>query len=260
MRKSNRQSGFSMVEIMVVIFVVMAVMAVVFTAISSVQKRYRTEEERVDTLQNAREFVDQIERDLHNAGYPSASMYATSTPDYTQITLAWPGLVAASKTEILFEGDLDNSGTVSSIRYQLQAGSGGKCPCTLRRSANYKSSSGGPTGQTAVYSAEVENVVNSLGSTSAWQISGNAPNGTSNDTLYSQYKNDVLFQFLDSTGAAVTVPDDLSTSGNLTSGQTAATTIRTVVVTLNVLGPYTDIDSGRRPIAAMRATVKLPNL
>ena len=47
-----------MVEIIVVIFVVMAVMAVVFSAIASVQKRYRTEEERVDTMQNAREFVD----------------------------------------------------------------------------------------------------------------------------------------------------------------------------------------------------------
>ena len=249
-----------MVEIIVVIFVVMAVMAVVFSAIASVQKRYRTEEERVDTMQNAREFVDQIERDLHNAGYPTASMYTSTSPNYNSVTLAWPGLVAASKTEILFEGDLDNSGTVSSIRYQLQADSSGKCPCTLRRSANYKSSSGGPTGQTAAYSAEVENVVNSIGGTSPWQITGNAPNGTANNTLYAQYKNDVLFEFLDSTGASVTVPDDLSTSGNLSSGQTAATSIRTVVVTLNVLGPNTDIDTGRRPIAAMRATVKLPNL
>lgn len=262
MRKSkNNQSGFTVVELMVVLVVLSAVLAVAFSAISSVQKRYRVEEERIDTMQNSREFVDQIERDLHNAGYPSAHMYSTTTPNYTSITLASPGLVAASATEILFEGDLDNSGTVSSVRYKLVADASGNCPCTLRRSVTYKAASGGPTGQTPSYSAEVENVVNSIGGGStAWTISGNAPNGTANNTLYSLYKNDAVFAFLNASGSAVTVPNDLGTSGNLTSGQTAAASIQTVVVTLNVLGPNTDIDTGRRPIASMRATVKLPNL
>ena len=256
MRKSFRsQHGFSLVEMMMVVLVLTIVMGVVFTTISGVQKRYRTEEGRVDTMQNAREFVDQMSRDIHNVGYPDSRMY-TATPADASTNYA-KGLAAVSKTSILFEGDLDNSGQVSSIRYQLAADANGNCPCTLRRSSITKTAVA-PTSQGTSYSAEVENVVNSLGGASAWTIAGTAPGGTSNDNRYASYKTEPVFQFFDSTGAAVTVPDDLS-AANIASASAAAANVAVVLITLNVLGANPDLDTGLRPAATMRTTLKVPN-
>ncbi len=251
--KSER--GFSLIELMVVVAILTVVMGVVFAAIANVQKRYRTEEGRVDTMQNAREFVDQIARDIHNTGYPTAKMY-TTTPADASITFA-KGLAAVSKTDIWFEGDLDNSGQVSSVRYQLQADANGKCPCTLRRSSVTKTAVS-PTSQATSFSAEVEGVVNSIGGSSPWGITGTAPNGTANDTVYASYKADPVFSYLDANGSAISVPDDLSSS-NLANGSSAASNVAVIMVTLNVLGRNADLDTGRRPVAPMRATLKVPN-
>ena len=66
MRNSSAsERGFSLIELMVVVAILTLVMGVVFAAIANVQKRYRTEEGRVDTMQNAREFVDQIGRKMN---------------------------------------------------------------------------------------------------------------------------------------------------------------------------------------------------
>ena len=55
MRNSSAsERGFSLIELMVVVAILTLVMGVVFAAIANVQKRYRTEEGRVDTMQNAR--------------------------------------------------------------------------------------------------------------------------------------------------------------------------------------------------------------
>lgn len=258
MRNSSAsERGFSLIELMVVVAILTLVMGVVFAAIANVQKRYRTEEGRVDTMQNAREFVDQIGRDIHNTGYPTARMY-TATPADSSLTFA-KGLSAVSKTDIWFEGDLDNSGQVSSVRYRLQADSNGKCPCVLRRASIGKTAVA-PTSQpvSGSYSAEVEGVVNSIGGSTPWGVTGTAPNGTANDTVYASYRVDPVFSYLDKDGAAVTVPDDLSTA-NLTSGASAASNVAVIVVTLNVLGPNADLDTGRRPVATMRSTLKVPN-
>ncbi len=252
---SKSERGFSLIELMVVVAILTLVMGVVFAAIANVQKRYSTEEGRVDTMQNAREFVDQIARDIHNTGYPTARMY-TATPADASTSFA-KGLAAVSKTDIWFEGDLDNSGTVSSVRYQLQADANGNCPCVLRRSSVTKTAQA-PTSQATSFSAEVEGVVNSVGGSTPWAITGTAPNGTANDTVYAAYKVDPVFTFLDATGAAVTVPDDLSTS-NLVNGASAASNVAVIVVTLNVMGPNADLDTGRRPVATMRSTLKVPN-
>jgi hypothetical protein len=208
-------------------------------------------------MQNAREFVDQIARDIHNAGYPTAKMY-TTTPADASLTFA-KGLSAVSKTDIWFEGDLDNSGKVSSVRYQLQADANGKCPCVLQRASIGKTATA-PTSQplSGSYSAEVEGVVNSIGGSSPWAITGTAPNGTANDTVYASYKADPLFSYLDKDGAVVSVPDDLSSS-NLANGASAAANVAVIIVTLNVVGRNADLDTGRRPVATMRATLKVPN-
>jgi type II secretory pathway pseudopilin PulG len=254
-RRATNQSGFSLLEILVVVAILMVVLGVVFAAMNVIQKRNSTEQAQVDITQNAREFVDQLSRDLHNTGYPNARMYSAA-PNYANNNIAAPGLLAASATDIVFEGDMDGSGTVTTFRYHLQNVSG-NCPCTLQRSAMYRSNTvtGITTAGSPTYAAEVENVVNSIGGT-AWTISGTSPRGASNNTYYAHYKQDPVFQFFDVNGASVTVPDDLSGGFN---GSTAAT-VRTIIVTMNVLASQVDMDTKDRPAATMRATIRLPNL
>jgi Tfp pilus assembly protein PilW len=258
MHKTGKpESGFSLLEIMVVLLILMVVMGIVFNAVGQVQKRYRTEEERVDTMQNAREFVDQISRDLRNAGYPNAKMF-TTTPAATDRAYA-TGLVAASGTAIIFEGDLDNTGSpVKSVQYQLQADANGNCPCTLRRSSVDKDGTNQPENMSTNWSAEVENLVNSTGNASAYSITGSTPSGSSNDTVYASYKTLPVFEFFDAAGNAVAVPDTLSGS-NKATGVSAAASVALITVNVNIMGPNADIDTGRRPVATMRTTVKLPN-
>src|SRR3954468_9324307 len=106
MTKSRRQSGFSLMELMVVLAILTIVVGIVFTTVASVQQRTQSESQRVDVTQNSREFMDQLERDLRNLGYPNERMFLASTlgsPAANSQFLA-AGMVAASGTDIWFEG------------------------------------------------------------------------------------------------------------------------------------------------------------
>src|SRR3954470_10147508 len=118
--KKQRQRGFSLIEMLMVLAILSLVMAVTMNAIMDVQKRQRVEEAKVDLNQESREFVEQIVRDLHGSGYPSVSMYATPpmTPAINSNLVA-AGLVDGQSTSIQFEGDMDHDGNVEVVRYQL---------------------------------------------------------------------------------------------------------------------------------------------
>jgi len=128
----------------------MIVLAAVFNGVNLVTQRSHAEQTKVDLTQEGREFVDEFERDLHQAGYPNCRMVtapgaANSCPaDWTNDTV-WKssavaaGLVYLSNTQIVFEGDVDGDGVVDTIRYQLVDSAGnspptGTCPCYIQRS------------------------------------------------------------------------------------------------------------------------------
>src|SRR5437899_12202316 len=113
--KSTTQSGFSLLEMLMVLAILSLVLGVTMTAINDVQKRSRVEEAKVDLTQESREFVEQMVRDLHQAGYPTPSMYKAA-PALTSFTYA-AGLVAATPTSIWFEGDVDGDGQVDVVQY-----------------------------------------------------------------------------------------------------------------------------------------------
>src|SRR5437899_4073997 len=77
--KSTTQSGFSLLEMTMVLGILSLVLAVTMTAINDVQKRSRVEEAKGDLTQESREFVEQMVRDLHQWGYTTSSMY-TAVP------------------------------------------------------------------------------------------------------------------------------------------------------------------------------------
>src|SRR5258708_38609607 len=67
--------GFLLIERMIGSLVLGVIMGSVFSQIDLVQKRFRTEQNRLDISQTAREFLDQIVRDVHKAGYPNLRLY-----------------------------------------------------------------------------------------------------------------------------------------------------------------------------------------
>ena len=252
-----RQRGFSFLELLVVVSVM------VFNYIMIVQQRYKTEESRLDVAQESREFIDQMVRDLHTVGYPNARMYSSTalgTPAQNNVLLA-AGLVAVSATDVWFEGDTDSSGNVHSIRYTLTNDGSGNCPCTVSRSDLNKTNAA-PTSQGTKYAIDLQNVINSTGGmgATAYPISGSTRFGITNDVYYSSFKTAPLFAYYDSSGNAITVPADLSTSANVTSGATAAASVARISITINVLSPNADMKTGVRPGFTMRADVKINNL
>src|SRR5215813_9774827 len=98
--KQKDAHGFSLLELLVVCAVLVIVLGAVFTTIGQVAQRSQAEQVKIDMTQSAREFVDEFQRDLHQAGYPNCRMIATPgaanncPPDYTNALVAKNSAVA----------------------------------------------------------------------------------------------------------------------------------------------------------------------
>jgi prepilin-type N-terminal cleavage/methylation domain-containing protein len=66
----NRQRGFSLIEVMMVLSIFLIVSAAIYGLLNTAQIRYRAEREFLESFQGARLGVELIVRDIHNAGYP----------------------------------------------------------------------------------------------------------------------------------------------------------------------------------------------
>src|SRR6201997_1213516 len=128
----NVERGFSLIELMVVCLVLVIVLGGVFRIINHVMQRSQVEQVKVDLSQQAREFVDEFERDIHQAGYPSCHQVynsANCTSMYNNASVA-AGLVYVSNTQVIFEGDTNGDGTVESVRYRIVDAAGNYPPST----------------------------------------------------------------------------------------------------------------------------------
>ncbi|HTK96217.1 MAG TPA: type II secretion system protein [Terriglobales bacterium] len=152
MDKSTRkaQSGFSLIEMLIVIAILTIVLGIVMKELVDLQRLNMDQSARIDLTQEARQFLDQISLDMHQSGYPGARLFdQTNLPTADKIANGltagsghpkWPvdnGMEYVSPTEVQFEGDIDGSGQVSEVFVQLILPAGGNCtqatPCTLRR-------------------------------------------------------------------------------------------------------------------------------
>src|SRR5258708_1055868 len=171
------QAGFSLLELVIVCAILTIVLAAVFNGVNLVTQRSQAEQTKVDLTQEGREFVDEFERDLHQAGYPNCRMTGTAAlaagcpADFSTNTLSEPypgtavGLVYVDNTKVVFEGAVDGSGTVYSIQYRLIDKDNNwppttACPCTIQRSEVAKVAAA-PWLQGFNPSQELQNVVNS---------------------------------------------------------------------------------------------------
>ncbi len=167
------QAGFSLIELLVATAILLIMMAGVFQQIARVQNYTNVQEMKRDMMANARQVVDQFDRELRLAGYPNVRQFCitgcTGTTPLINIPendhrVAVRSLVFASPTQVMFEGDIEGDGTVQSIMYSYTnaapAGSVASCnPGCLLRGAVPKVD-GAPSGQAtpANQSVVLENV------------------------------------------------------------------------------------------------------
>jgi prepilin-type N-terminal cleavage/methylation domain-containing protein len=240
MRKKY-SSGFSLIEMMIVLIVLSLIMAAVFAQIMNAQARINVEQAKLDLFQEAREFMDQMTRDLHNAGYPNARNYGWSSSTGQEIGSPMAqdardavGLMKVDKGDLWFEGDVVGDGRVYQVKYHLEP-TGLNCPC-LQRSWKLKQA-GDPLSTAAQglpdYQVEVQNVLN----------------GSANYTLtdhpifYAYYDND--------TQNPIALPID---SNNQFLGR-----VDTIKVILTVQAKVKDPVTRLAPTVTLMSTVKLNN-
>ena len=224
----NRKSGFSLKELKIVIGLLMVMTITVFTMISSAIARSGTEQAKLDMFQAAREFMDQMSRDLAQAGYPNTRNFTSSaliTPGVNDARNA-VGIVKVDTGDLWFEGDVDGLGVVSVIRYHLDTSTTNGCPC-LRRSQLPKVDGDPLTGQsTAVYQVEVQ--------------------GVQNTNIFSAYVDGA-------TSTPISLPVIYGTNGSTIA------TIDTIQAVLTVESEHQDIQTKQKPISTLVTTVRLNN-
>jgi len=286
------QAGFSLIELMIVCVILAVVLASVVRGIDTTIQRSEAEQTKVDLTQEGREFVDEFERDLHQAGYPNCRTVAApglgATPncpaDNTNPTEAMDsavavGLVYVSNTKIVFEGAIDGSGTVYSVQYRLVDSAGTyppatNCPCTIQRSEMAKVNGTMPLAQPVTFSQELQNVVNSgvpVG-TAAYgnglPIAGNTAWGASNSSYYAaiaSFKDYPVFQAYDQSGNIVALPLDITTptgTAALTCAATSTSCVKSIRLTINLLANATtgaDMQTKVRPVTTMVGNARLVN-
>jgi len=134
MQNKKSQAGFTLLEMMVGAAIFLVVSGAVMGLLNVSQKRYKTDTQVLSAFQGARLAIDQMSRDINDAGYPPKSQFAnplTPTSKYTQTPYAWsPGYLTSTACaigtctspanfDLIIETDVDNSGNVSWVRYQL---------------------------------------------------------------------------------------------------------------------------------------------
>lgn len=230
-------AGFSLIEMMIVIAVLTIVMGAIFAQIISSQARASVEQAKLDLFQESREFMDQMTRDLHNAGYPNirnfgwdpTADFQIATPQVQNPANA-VGLVKVDNGDLWFEGDVIGDGNVYSVRYHLEP-TGANCPC-LQRSWQRKVA-GDPLAQPYDYQVEVQNVLN-----------GSANYTLSDHPIFSAYYDT-------DTEHPVTLPID--------ANNTYIGSINTIKVALTVQAKIKDPTTRLAPTVTMMSTVKLNN-
>jgi prepilin-type N-terminal cleavage/methylation domain-containing protein len=231
----SRSRGYTLVELLISMFILLTVAGAVFEQINQMQKKSNAEAMNLDMSQAARDFLDQTVRDLHMSGYPSASMYSNPQDPLRQAA----GLVSVSPTQVMFEGDVNNDGAVYSVNIQYLASdpanpANPNCPC-IRRSATQKISADSLHPATAAAYTETPHVL---------------PPGSG-----SGQSGEDLFTYYDQNGNQIDVSSGVDISSPAGAGTIAG--IKTIKINLSLVTPARDLNTGTVTRTAMSATARL---
>jgi prepilin-type N-terminal cleavage/methylation domain-containing protein len=86
----ERQRGFTLIELLVALGIFLVITGAAFTLLSSSQQRYQTESQVLASFQEARLGLDQMVRDINDAGFPPPSFFSAGAPANSAISpFAW---------------------------------------------------------------------------------------------------------------------------------------------------------------------------
>ena len=230
-----------------------------FTLLSSSQQRYQTDSQLLTSFQEARLGLDQIVRDINDAGYPPPSFVDTDPTKFTSSPFGWspsyptPCTIGGSCTT---PGDFDliietnpnpqDGGPVQWIRYQLQLPPTVPVP-TLMRGAAQKQTGHDPAVDTAAFLAPfVQNVVNNSPTLQIGQFQLFA----SNPAVFPSGNPVPIFTYICDTPTTPQYPPPLCS--NAVSDNSPAN-IRDVAITLIVASPLPDATTGQPRLVQLTA-------
>jgi len=235
-----RQRGFSAMEMLITLALLTIVLGVVVKGIIELQARNFNENGKVDAVQETRDFIDQMTRDIHGTGYPPPAVMNQSNPKCADalgnlnaavrnLPNVACGIVAFSTTNVTYEADLDGLGTVSVVYLKLVPPTGTtNCPCQLQRGTVTKAQWIANNNIVPAYFTTVNGILNSgNGAGAATYSLSMAGHGN-----YTSYGPADAFDAYDANGSLITacslttVPD--------------CSQIRSLQITANVAPPYYD--------------------
>jgi type II secretory pathway pseudopilin PulG len=235
-------AGFSLVELVIALGLMIVVFAVATAGIGQMVQRNSAESSKIDTVQQTRDFVDQMVRDVHGVGYPPGRVVNGNPTCVGNANLSC-GLIFFSPTQIQYEGDLDGTGTVYQVWMQLQVPASGNCPCTLQRGVVTKAAALGGTVPT--YFTEVNGVLNSGNGAGAGTY-GVAVNGVGS---YATYAAADVFDAYDVNAGPVGACAD----------PVACSSIRSLQITANVTSNFMDPKTKNFAVYSITSKVRLNN-
>jgi prepilin-type N-terminal cleavage/methylation domain-containing protein len=121
-QRSVRSSGFSLIELVMVLLLFSALTAVATSLIVESHKSLQNRLISSSLSDTATTSLSQIAREVRMAGYPSARCFSQSAVSSHPGIIAVP-FVSISPYELVFEADLNGDGQVERIEYVLPPGS-----------------------------------------------------------------------------------------------------------------------------------------
>lgn len=253
---NSLQAGFTLIELLVALGIFLLVCGAAFTLLGSSQQRYRTESQVLTSFQEARLALDQIVRDVSDAGYPPPT-YTDGVPaDSTSSPFGWsPGYTVLTPCQIGTGGggtcvtptDFDliiemnptplAGPPVQWIRYSLQG-------TTLMRGMAPKATSHDPAADTFPNLVPlVQNVVNNASAAQIAQYQAAYPGMFPGGTPVP------IFSYVCDTP---TVPQPPPTACPAALADNSPANIRDVVITLIVATPVPDATTGQPRLVQLK--------
>lgn len=257
-RSGKRERGFTLIEMLASLGIFLLVTGAAFTLLTSSQQRYQTESEVLTSYQEARLGLDQMVRDINDAGFPPPTFANTDpkkvttapfgwSPNYTipapcQIGTAGGGTCfTPTDFDIIIETEPNPPdpacpGSVEWIRYQLPPNG-----TTLMRGVACKLAGAEPgvqTSQPGVLIPFVQNVVNNSPTVQIGQFQLDA----AYPALFPGGAPVPIFQYTCDTPSA---PQNPPQPCPLAGADNAPANIRAVAITLIVAAPLPDSTTGQ---------------
>lgn len=258
-RRKKSDRGFSLLELLIALGMFLLVAGAAFVLLTSSQQRYQTESQVLTSFQEARLGLDQMVRDINDAGFPPPSYVNADPAKVTQTPFAWMPNYATTPCQIgtagggtcttgtagdSTPGDFDiiietksnpQDPFVQWIRYQLVG-------TTLMRGVADKVSGADPDGTTA--GALVPFVQNVVNNSPNLQI-GQFQLSNSNPALFPGGAPVPIFSFTCDSPAVPQSPPPPTTSCRLAGADNSPRNIRDVVINLIVAAPLPDATTGQ---------------